>query len=224
MDRSEYQAWAMDFAKRFPKSGEWLFALPADTRNCWYDEIFAALELRDCLDFNRELMASGDLQAFQREHIPAIVRDGARKIRHERTKDDHKEREWQRKQRQRGGDTFATITNDEIMGPAFRNVTAKMQEWRNENGNERVPNDLIHQWTEEEFEKAQDDDERRQPRYKCLTCRDSGFVSFRDGKGRPMSGHCSCDKGSARATSWKNNRKQLGPAPSSVNPQWAFDD
>lgn len=45
------------------------------------------------------------------------------------------------------------------------------------------------------FAKYDTTDEREGPRYRCLRCRDTGFVSYEDHKRRSMVGHCVCQQG-----------------------------
>lgn len=88
MNKSEFARWMKDFRTRFPATGNWVTGLDKETLKCWYEDVFAAFELRDALAVNEQLMTDGELEAWQREKIPAIF---IRKL---------QEQSWRRRQRE----------------------------------------------------------------------------------------------------------------------------
>lgn len=224
MDRQQFKTWASDFKARFPSTGDWLINLPDDTRNLWFEEVFSMLELADCVRVNRELMKSGELEAYQREKMPTIFFKRCQEIEYER--DQVRLRRLHEKRnadRQRRGLSFtqAILSRfDPCMLRAYDEVVSAMQsaKKRGEPMSGQQIRDLAGRIMDEYD--TNEDDELSSVTYKCLSCRDSGFVSYRDPSGRPFAGACDCSAGDKRRESFKLNGKTLGRTSQNVATEW----
>lgn len=200
MNSAEFVDFLDDLKRKSPLLAEWVKSLPDATIAEWISEVFSRINLRDAKVVNREIRDGvHDLSGYRRDEFCRTYIRRCAELTHAR-EEKSAEQKWQ--EAKRGTPSFATIERDRVMGPAFRKVRAKMAEWSQSHPGERVPAELIHQWTEDVFADAADDDPERQPRYRCLTCRDTGYASGRDAQQRPLAYACSCDKGQARKASW----------------------
>lgn len=226
MDREEFRKWAIDFGERFPASGDFLGSLPSATREKWFDEIFAGLTLADCLEVSRRIMAQGDLAAYQREHIPSIFIKRCSELKWERDLAAKKRADEQFKKEQ-GENSFAGTRArfTPIMKRILKRVEFAQREYSETHGGEWMPDADRRQLLDELFDEldTDPDDRESQPRYKCLECRDTGFVSFRDDRGRPMCGHCGCERGIKRRDQFTNEGRTLGAANPTEVKEWAFE-
>lgn len=227
MSPEDFKHWFADLSRKSPMLAQWLGSLPLDTIDEWRDEVFAGFDLRDALVVNIETREGvHDFTGFQRDKfLPTYIRRCS-ELRASRELHSA-EREWQSQKRRRGGDAFASITKDAFMGPAFAEVRGKIDEWKSANDNKRVPDELLAQWSAEAAERVdRGDDQEKQPRFRCLRCQDSGYVSFRDSQGRPMAGSCDCVLGAQRFNQWADHRRGgLGKASRSQPvTEWVYAD
>lgn len=230
MNRTEFKEWLDHFRLRFPATGEWMAGLATGTIAAWFEDVFATLELRDCLAVNVQLAKDGELAAYDRERIPSIFIRRAQEIAHERrrreqTRNPTADTEFIRRARERGLDPFSTIRSDRIMGQAFRTIQQSMSERRDRGV--KLTQEIIHDLTEQAFADNYDadaDDALDGPRYRCLRCFDTGFVSYRDNQGRPMCGHCECDAGIKKRDQlqWPSG-KRIGPQSHGVV-EWSVEE
>lgn len=220
MTREEFKTWADDFSKRFPASGDWLGGLSTATRQVWFEDCFSSLELRDCLAVNRQIMLAGELEAYRREHLPAIFIKGCQDLAHAREQRAEARRPQQREESLSG--TKRTFTP--VMRRVLNRVESEQRRYRQDHVGERMPDsDCLSLVDSLMRQLDQDDDETTSPRFKCLDCRDSGFVHFRDSKQRPMCGHCSCALGISRRDAFHEHGRVLGAAVQDKAVEWAFE-
>ena len=202
MKLDQFKTWITDFRKAFPTSGQWLESRSSDTLLYWFDAVFESLELDDCMSATRRLMTAGEFQAFDRERVPAIIAKLAQDIAYERKERQIAVKERKRREMSRPGTPEFTSS----MGAAFRSLLAAKE-------TRGMTREETERFVEEYIDEHYETDELDEPRYRCLTCRDLGTVSFVDDYGRTSVGHCDCSSGqNVSERSWKSGRR-LGPIP-----------
>lgn len=104
MTRDEFKTWADDFKARFPETGLWMSKLPKETRDVWFSDYFAELELRDCLAVNHLLVQQPeDIDGFKRERIPGVFVKRCQQVNYTRQQREEKVR----RHKSHGGGFFA---------------------------------------------------------------------------------------------------------------------
>lgn len=208
MTRDEFRSWYTDFAARFPDTGDWLSKLSAETRDLWFTDVFAHLDLSDCRAANIRLMETGELEAWKRERIPAIVSKTAGEIAWQRNQ--RQEQIKQRRHLRRSG----TVQNLSEVGSIYssepyRRLRTLMTAWKRENENMELTPEVIHDLTKQVFEDELATDPHAGPRFTCPVCKDTGFVGYRE-DGKTYAEHCSCERGLTRKTNFKERGRTLG--------------
>lgn len=214
MTQSEFREWLADLRRKSPQLGEWVAALPSDTLRDWYESVFESIELRWAKAVNLEIMTGDhDLSGYNRDKLlPTMIkRSQELRYQHSRTRE--------LRTNDMSGAQKA-VASDPVMRPAMAYVADAVKEFRLANGIELtkpMPDDLWDALRErcnhaageacERFD-TEIEDEHKQPRFKCLRCRDSGLVSS---YGHPNTvGHCDCGTGKATGGRiWRSGR-QLG--------------
>ena len=143
MTRDEFKTWADDFRLRFPDTGLWISKLSREARDVWFSDVFAALDLRDCLAVNCKLMADpSELEGYNRERIPGIYIKRCAQMRHDRAKrEDHTKQRMQRGAGFFGGDGVVDADS------GMRVCLVEARKFRDE----VLRKDFIDQW----FDKAE---------------------------------------------------------------------
>ncbi len=204
MNKQEYLDWMEDLERKSPSLGKWVSELSDATLNDWYENVFASIELRWAKAVNIEILQGDhDLTGFRRDQICATFIRRTQELSY-------------RKQRQDDQPThvpaMAILKGDPIMGPAFRDVTRQMDAHRLQHKTTSTPSDLVAEWTEAALQtrdKTPDDDDK-QPRYRCINCYDSGFITI-EVDGVWVAGCCKlCAKGTVRHESKWNSGRYLG--------------
>lgn len=192
MTNNEFQTWLTDFTAAFPGIGEWIERLPAKraTMRHWFENVFVNIELADAWAVTRRMFKGEDsaVEAYDREKLPQIVA------------------------------ALASRARDRRLNPTGEFVPEYV-----EAGNRKKKFDLIgicskilnamkggssaHEACAIHLPPI---DEEDQPRYRCLTCRDTGMVNVwhvtamhaaRHGKfdrrrhSSPCVIRCNCDAG-----------------------------
>ncbi len=211
MTPKEFLDWMADLGRRFPQTGEWLKAQPPETRAAWYDDVFAGIEYRDAVAVNQLLMrGQGDIEAWQRERIPAIYIKRTAELRYDR-----EQRTAATKSREEQPQLSGTRRSfDSGMRRVLARIERQFRAYREEHDGQRMPDDAKQSVIDEACQDITDDGANFEGRYRCLTCLDSGWVSFRDDNGKPMTGVCRCERGKKREQNWNDRRKTpIGNAP-----------
>lgn len=211
MTRDEFADWIAHFATRFPTTGDWVLALPRATLDVWFGDVFERLELRDCLAVNVSLMESGEIEAWQRERIPSLFIKRCQDIAYARR---------QRENRLSEEESVERHTMRAAAGRAFRDTLAEVRR-RRESGQDVDVASIVDTIMAQVDDDAEEHDSGRW--VKCSDCQDSGLVSFRDHKGRPYAGHCTCEKGIAKRDAYNARGRTLGMAPQQGVREWSFD-
>lgn len=221
MDRAEFKKWACDFRARFPASGDWLINLPEETRDVWFEDVFSLFDLADCLQVNRELMRSGEIEAYQREKIPTVFMRRCQEIAYEREQVRVK-RMLERRKAQRSGSFHDGLLQgfSPCMLQAYSETLIAMQDARSRG--EPMTDSEVCAYARELMDRydTATDDELSRPTYKCLTCCDSGYVSFDDEQRRRMVGHCDCEAGIKRRDAWRASGRSLARASANRTVEW----
>lgn len=122
MTADEFREWLLDFARRFPATGEWASKLPEETLDIWFDEVFSLIEVADAFGASRAIMAQGGIEAYKRESLPAIVSKLANNIAYERRERVRIKKERAAMPARRGKGFDVTSGFDSGMKKAFRRV------------------------------------------------------------------------------------------------------
>jgi hypothetical protein len=207
MTRDEFKTWFEDFRARFPETGLWMSKLPKATRDLWFNDYFSSLDLRDCLAVNHHLMETPEaLEAYNREKLPGVFLKRCQEVSYDRQ---HRE---SRHGLSRDAEVYAGKEHfDTSMGKILRMVEARQREHLEKTG-ERMSDAERKVLVDELFAEYDTSDDRSGPRYRCHLCRDTGLCSYDDHKGRQIVGHCRCELGDKKRTSFEKNKKRLGPA------------
>jgi len=203
MTKDEFREVIQFLSTLMPDLGEWLKMRSQETLKIWFEEVFIHLELHDVRSAITGMSRDG-LKSFDRDCLPSILSKSAQDIAYERSKRQDAVRE-----RERRADEKATAQDIRASGQ-YKELLLRMAKYRGEHDAKKTPKEVIHEMTEDIFESMPDDDTQDGPRYRCLTCEDSGFVNYRDHKGRAFAGHCSCSKGEYRRTKFTERDRTLG--------------
>lgn len=122
MTAEEFREWLLDFARRFPSTGEWASKLATETLDMWFEEVFSNIELVDAYGASRAVMAQGGIEAYRRESLPAIISKLANNIAYERRERVRMKRERDTRPARRGQAVNLTGSFDPGMKKAFRMV------------------------------------------------------------------------------------------------------
>ena len=213
MTRDEFKTWGFDVLKRLPETGRYVTELPRDTRDCWFEDVFANLELRDCIAANQRLMSTG-IKAFDRERLPAIISGHAQAIAFERRERERVVAERKRRRLQRGilFDDAAAESFDPLMRRCFI-ALCDYQRCHREEHAQSISAEQRREYVANYFVENGTISIRpeNEPRCKCIYCRDTGFVPV-ERDDRRMYGHCRCDKGERVHERFSNTRNGIGPA------------
>jgi len=216
MIKSEFITWRNDFKARFPDIGVWIES-HKDTLKIWFDDVFCNYPLEECLEVNRRLMSQG-IESFDRQKIPAMVAKLAQEINWERSEAaKQKQSDIRREADRKRKEYKSPVTGS--MRQALEEMNAWTDNFKVEFGREAYLSER-RKWLDDWFEKNDDSDPQDEPRYRCLRCRDTGLVSYRDEKKRYTCGHCDCAKGISERDRYFNAKKPghahgmtIGPAP-----------
>lgn len=149
MDRSEFRIWADDLLKRLPDLGAHVDALPKDTRDVWFTDIFEPCDLRDGYQLNKRLMESGEgLAKYERDKLPALFIRILQEVAHKRRQADDKTR-------QRHVEANKLLRGDPIMGRVLRQLEARQRVYRQEHDVKETPDRLRREWLDELWAEAE---------------------------------------------------------------------
>lgn len=228
MTSSEFKKLIDNLRQSMPDLGSWVISLGSETLQHWYTQVFASLDYEHCLTVNRELLRGDhDVAGFKRDRLCGVyIKREAELVwnRKERVRERQEARRT-RQNRHRSGSvgrvsSFGILEGDPIMGPAYREVLAKMDAYRRDNDESHTPGHLISQWTEEALEKFDTTDATSDQSYRCLTCRDTSF-SGETVDGIRYAGPCpDCEAGRNRMQNISESfrKTKLGYGPSSKAP------
>lgn len=187
MNQSEFKTYMNDFRLRFPDAAEWIGNFP-ETLQVWFEDCFAALELEDCLQANVMLQNSED--DFRWGRLPRVVMKVVGRIVENRYRREANERTM-------ADSVGKTGRSSGKMKKALESIEA-LRKQRQESGNPVEPQELkslVDQW----FSLNDPGCDEEEPSYKCPDCRDTGWRSYRDHKGRLYAGPCGdCEYGTIR--------------------------
>lgn len=148
MDRPEFKLWVDDLRRRLPEVGYFVATLPEETRDIWFNGIFAEHSLCDAYAVNVELMHTGEgLARYERDRLPSLFREKLKAKRSARTSG-----EIQRSRIPYAGAWTNTTEDDAINAPCYRELLRRMAAYRAEHGVRDVPDELVHEWNEELWE------------------------------------------------------------------------
>ena len=210
MTRDEFRDWVSDLQRRLPDTGHYVATLPKETRDCWYDDVFANVDLRDGTAANQRLMQTG-VKAFDRERLPAHHCSA-------RAKRSHTKGASVRESGASNGNVANAVwvmDDAESFDPLMRRCFIALgdhQQQQREQHDTPITNDQRREFVHAYFESHDTSDPTNEPRYTCLDCLDSGLVSFALDDRRTV-GYCRCARGDQ--TGERFNRvldSGLGPA------------
>lgn len=211
MTRDEWNRWFADFRQRLPETAGYIAGLPQETRDAWFDGIFAPHDIDDALAMSLKLMTDGEgIGRFDRDKLPSLFIRTLAEIRYTR-----EQRKSGRTRRPDHIGAMNAVRGDAVMGAALRHVTTLIRKHKQEHGT--MPSDeLISQWTSDYLDQhdTSDIDPWSGPRYACHHCRDSGLQSYTS-QGRTFCGACpKCKRGTERnEQEWPRSKRRIGYAP-----------
>ena len=203
MTKQEFKSVIKYLSTMLPDLGTWIQSVPLETIDLWFTDVFATLELHD-VRAAISAMAFEGLKSFDRDRLPFILSKSAQDIAFERTQRQGAVLERERR-------THEKAVGREIRATGqYKELLIGMAKYRDEHNVKKTPPDVIHDMTESIFEDMPDDDDQSGTRYRCLKCDDSGFINYRDHKGKSFAGHCDCDKGEYRRSKFTERGRTLG--------------
>lgn len=88
MTRDEFKLWLDEYGAAFPQTGKWIAELPARkaTLGLWYETTFVNLELCDCQTVTRRMLKGEDQpgEAYERDQLPQLISEYATAAKHRR--------------------------------------------------------------------------------------------------------------------------------------------